>query len=237
VATRQGAFELADGGTVFLDEIGELPLDVQPKLLRVLETKEYRRVGGNKTMQTNVRVIAATKRDLNREVAGGKFREDLYFRLAVVPVTVPPLRARRDDIPAIVNHMLKAAGGTDMTIPSETMQALAAHDWPGNVRELRNVLERAIYMAQATGSKEIGVVTLPTGHAASDSAFHFEPEKSYRETRAKYDSEFEKRYVKWLLGRHAGNISAAAREAKMDRKHLHDMAKKHGLRGADGDEG
>ena len=237
VATRQGAFELADGGTVFLDEIGELPLDVQPKLLRVLETKEYRRVGGNKTMQTNVRVIAATKRDLNREVAGGKFREDLYFRLAVVPVTVPPLRARRDDIPAIVNHMLKAAGGTDMTIPSETMQALAAHDWPGNVRELRNVLERAIYMAQATGSKEIGVVTLPTGHAAQDSAFHFEPEKSYRETRARYDSEFEKRYVKWLLGRHAGNISAAAREAKMDRKHLHDMAKKHGLRGADGDEG
>lgn len=237
VATRQGAFELADGGTVFLDEIGELPIDVQPKLLRVLETKEYRRVGGNKTLQTNVRVIAATKRDLQREVAGGKFREDLYFRLAVVPVTVPPLRARRDDIPAIVNHMLKAAGGTDMTIPPETMQSLAAHDWPGNVRELRNVLERAIYMSQATGSKEIGVVTLPTGHAASDAAFHFEPEKSYRETRAKYDGEFEKRYVKWLLGRHAGNISAAAREAKMDRKHLHDMAKKHGLRGNEVDEG
>jgi transcriptional regulator with GAF, ATPase, and Fis domain len=236
VATRQGAFELADGGTVFLDEIGELPLDVQPKLLRVLETREFRRVGGNKTMQTNVRVIAATKRDLQREVAAGKFREDLYFRLAVVPVTVPPLRARRDDIPALVNHMVKIAGGDGLAVPPETMQALAAHDWPGNVRELRNVLERAIYMAQATGSKEIGVVTLPTGHAAADAAFHFEPEKSYRETRAKYDAEFEKRYVKWLLGRHQGNISAAAREAKMDRKHLHDMAKKHGLRGNDADD-
>jgi transcriptional regulator with GAF, ATPase, and Fis domain len=236
VATRQGAFELADGGTVFLDEIGELPLDVQPKLLRVLETREFRRVGGNKTLQTNVRVIAATKRDLQREVAAGKFREDLYFRLAVVPVTVPPLRARRDDIPALVQHMLKAAGGEGLSVASDTMQALTAHDWPGNVRELRNVLERAIYMAQATGSREIGVVTLPSGSAASDAAFHFEPDKSYRETRAKYDGEFEKRYVKWLLGRHGGNISAAAREAKMDRKHLHDMAKKHGLRGADGDD-
>ena len=236
VATRQGAFELADGGTVFLDEIGELPLDVQPKLLRVLETREFRRVGGNKTLSTNVRVIAATKRDLQREVAAGKFREDLYFRLAVVPVTVPPLRARRDDIPTIVMHMLKSAGGGDLSVPPETMHALASHDWPGNVRELRNVLERSIYMAQAMGTKEIGAVTLPTGNAAADAAFHFEAEKSYRETRAKYDAEFEKRYVKWLLGRHGGNISAAAREAKMDRKHLHDMAKKHGLRGNESDE-
>ncbi|MBS2017951.1 MAG: sigma 54-interacting transcriptional regulator [Deltaproteobacteria bacterium] len=233
VSTRQGAFELADGGTVFLDEIGELPLDVQPKLLRVLETKEFRRVGGNRTLQSNVRVIAATKRDLQREVAAGKFREDLYFRLAVVPVTVPPLRARRDDIAALVSHMLKSGGSADLAVPPETMQALVAHDWPGNVRELRNVLERAAYMAQATGSGEIGVVTLPTGTSATDAAFHFEAEKSYRETRAKYDAEFERRYVKWLLGRHQNNISAAAREAKMDRKHLHDMAKKHGLRGED----
>jgi len=236
VSSRQGAFELADGGTVFLDEIGELPLDVQPKLLRVLETREFRRVGGNKTLSTNVRVIAATKRDLQREVGAGKFREDLYFRLAVVPVTVPPLRARRDDIPTLVQHMLEASGGKGLAVPPETMQALCAHDWPGNVRELRNVLERAIYMAQAMGSTEIGVVTLPTGNAASDAAFHFEPDKSYRETRAKYDAEFEKRYVKWLLGRHHGNISAAAREAKMDRKHLHDMAKKHGLRGEGAEE-
>ncbi|MBX3231551.1 MAG: sigma 54-interacting transcriptional regulator [Labilithrix sp.] len=236
VSTRQGAFELADGGTVFLDEIGELPLDVQPKLLRVLETREFRRVGGNKTLATNVRVIAATKRDLQREVGAGKFREDLYFRLAVVPVTVPPLRARREDIPNIVTHILKAAGGEGLTVPSDTMQSLVAHEWPGNVRELRNVLERSIYMAHAMGSTEIGVVTLPTAHGGAEAAFHFEPTQSYRETRAKYDAEFEKRYVKWLLSRHNGNISAAAREAKMDRKHLHDMAKKHGLRGNDAED-
>jgi DNA-binding NtrC family response regulator len=173
---------------------------------------------------------------LRREVGTGKFREDLYFRLAVVPVTVPPLRARRDDIPTLVQHMLKAAGGDGLIVPPETMQSLAAHEWPGNVRELRNVLERSIYMAQAMGSTELGVVTLPTAHASSDASFHFEPDKSYRETRAKYDGEFERRYVKWLLGRHGGNISAAAREAKMDRKHLHDMAKKHGLRGNEAEE-
>jgi transcriptional regulator with GAF, ATPase, and Fis domain len=234
VAMRQGAFELADGGTVFLDEIGELPLDVQPKLLRVLETKEFRRVGGNKTLHSNVRVIAATKRDLQREVNAGKFREDLYFRLAVVPVTVPPLRQRREDIPLLVTHMLKQAG--DLSVSADTLAALSSHDWPGNVRELRNVLERAIYMAQATGSQEIGVVALPSASASSDTGFAFDAGKSYRETRAKFDAEFERRYVKWLLGRHGGNVSAAAREAKMDRKHLHDMARKHGLRGSEGDE-
>jgi transcriptional regulator with GAF, ATPase, and Fis domain len=234
VAARQGAFELADGGTVFLDEIGELPLDVQPKLLRVLETKEFRRVGGNRTMKTNVRVVAATKRNLQREVQGGKFREDLYFRLAVVPITVPPLRGRREDIPALVEHMLKSAGG-GISVSDDTMQGLLAHDWPGNIRELRNVLDRALYLAKATGHGELSLVSLPTTASTGD-VFHFEPGKSYRETRAKYDGEFERRYVKWLLARHGGNVSAAARDAKMDRKHLHDMAKKHGLRGAEHDD-
>jgi transcriptional regulator with GAF, ATPase, and Fis domain len=235
VAARVGAFELADGGTVFLDEIGELPLDVQPKLLRVLEAREFRRVGGNRTMKSDVRVLVATKRSLQREVQAGKFREDLYFRLAVVPITVPPLRARRDDIPMLVEHILRASGG-GLTVGPETMQGLMAHDWPGNVRELRNVLERAVYMARATGQTELNLVSLPTSGGIGGDVFHFEPGKSYRETRARYDAEFERRYVKWLLGRHAGNVSAAAREAKMDRKHLHDMAKKHGLRGPEPEE-
>ncbi len=235
VAARQGAFELADGGTLFLDEIGELPLDVQPKLLRVLETKEFRRVGGNKTVKTNVRVIAATKRNLLREVQAGKFREDLYFRLAVVPITVPPLRARREDIPALVQHILKASA-SNLTVADETMQGLVAHDWPGNVRELRNVLERTVYLARAAGVTELNVVSLPAASASTGDVFQFDPAKSYRETRAKFDAEFERRYVKWLLGRHGGNVSAAAREAKMDRKHLHDMAKKHGLRGPEHDD-
>jgi transcriptional regulator with GAF, ATPase, and Fis domain len=249
VAGRAGAFELADGGTLFLDEIGELPLDVQPKLLRVLETREFRRVGGNKTQQVNVRVVAATKRNLLREVQGGKFREDLYFRLAVVPVTVPPLRARREDIPLLAQHILDLtnaaearASGTPkppQTLDAETTSALMAHDWPGNVRELRNVLERAVYLSRASGSSELGLVLPGTGAAGrgdGDSAFQFDASRSYRDTRAKYDLEFEKRYVKWLLGRHGGNVSAAARDAKMDRKHLNDIAKKHGLRGTDGDE-
>jgi transcriptional regulator with GAF, ATPase, and Fis domain len=235
IASRQGAFELADGGTVFLDEIGELPLDVQPKLLRVLETKEFRRVGGNRTLKTNVRVIAATKRNLQREVQAGKFREDLYFRLAVVPITVPPLRARREDIPPLALHILKACGG-GLTVADETMQGLVAHDWPGNVRELRNVLERTVYLARATGQTELDLVSLPTSSATGGDVFQFEPGKSYRETRAKFDADFERRYVKWLLGRHNGNVSAAAREARMDRKHLHDMAKKHGLRGQEHDD-
>ena len=235
IAARQGAFELADGGTVFLDEIGELPLDVQPKLLRVLESKEFRRVGGNKTLKTSVRVVAATKRNLLREVQAGKFREDLYFRLAVVPVTVPPLRVRREDIPALVQHILKASGAS-LTVADDSMQAIMAHDWPGNVRELRNVLERAVYLARATGQTELNLVALPTSSASGGDVFQFEAGKSYRETRAKFDAEFERRYVKWLLGRHGGNVSAAAREAKMDRKHLHDMAKKHGLRGQEHDD-
>jgi DNA-binding NtrC family response regulator len=235
VASRQGAFEMAEGGTVFLDEIGELPLDVQPKLLRVLETREFRRVGGNKTLKSDVRVIAATKRNLLREVQAGKFREDLYFRLAVVPITVPSLRARRDDIPMLVTHILKASGG-GLQVSDETLQGLTAHDWPGNIRELRNVLDRAIYMARATGETTLSIVSLPMSGTGAGDVFHFEPGKSYRETRAKYDTEFEKRYVRWLLARHAGNVSAAAREAKMDRKHLHDMAKKHGLREKDTDD-
>ncbi|MDP9001414.1 MAG: sigma 54-interacting transcriptional regulator [Myxococcota bacterium] len=235
VAARQGAFELADGGTVFLDEIGELPLDVQPKLLRVLETREFRRVGGNKTLKANVRILAATKRNLQREVQAGKFREDLYFRLAVVPITVPPLRGRRDDIPPLVTHILKACGG-ELTVADETMQGLMAHDWPGNVRELRNVLERTVYLARAAGRTQLELVSMPTSGGPPGDVFQFEPGKSYRDTRAKLDAEFERKYVKWLLGRHAGNVSAAAREAKMDRKHLHDMAKKHGLRGQEHDD-
>jgi transcriptional regulator with GAF, ATPase, and Fis domain len=235
VAARQGAFELADRGTLFLDEIGELPLDVQPKLLRVLETKEFRRVGGNRTLKTDVRVLAATKRNLQREVQAGKFREDLYFRLAVVPITVPPLRSRREDVRPLIAHIIKS-NGTDLTVTNETIETLVAHDWPGNIRELRNVLERSAYLARAAGGTELTLVSLPMSAGAGGDAFHFELGKSYRETRARYDAEFERRYVKWILARHGGNVSAAAREAKMDRKHLHDMAKKHGLRGPEHEE-
>lgn len=236
VATRQGAFELAGRGTIFLDEVGELPLDVQPKLLRVLESGEFRRVGGNKLLQAEARIVTATKRNLRAEVERGKFREDLYFRLAVVPLTVAPLRSRREDVPPLVERFLELARKRDpaaasITLSPTTIAALTAHDWPGNVRELRNVLDRAIYIASAGGEQEARLVDLPVSPSASVSApSGFEPGQSYREVREQFESDFERRYVSWLLERHAGNISAAAREAKMDRKHLYDLARRHGLR-------
>src|SRR5262249_13709234 len=142
-ATRQGAFELAHGGTLFLDELGELSLDLQPKLLRVLEQREIRRVGGNRTIKVDIRVIAATKQDLQREVQKGKFREDLYFRLSVVPIRMPSLRERKEDLPLLIRSFLRKLSPSDQpprTIDDTTLGALAAHDWPGNIRELRNVL-------------------------------------------------------------------------------------------------
>jgi transcriptional regulator with GAF, ATPase, and Fis domain len=237
VAQRQGAFETAGSGTVFLDEVGELPLDVQPKLLRVLENGEFRRVGGNKTLLARARIVAATKRNLKEEVERGKFREDLYFRLAVVPITVPPLRQRREDIAMLVEHFLTIAKKRDpaaanVTLDRDTVGALTAHDWPGNVRELRNVLDRAIYIATASGQTELRLVDLPVSAPTARPAggFSFDANESYRDTRARIEADFEKAYVTWLLGRHDGNISAAAREAKMDRKHLYDLARKHSLR-------
>src|SRR5262249_20628691 len=142
---RQGAFEAADGGTVFLDEIGELPLDLQPKLLRVLERREVRRIGQNRVHRVEVRVIAANNRDLEREVNRGRFREALSYRLAKFSVRAPPLRDRIDDVPLLVNSFLAALGhpnGTRLFSP-EALSELQCHDWPGNVRELKNYVERS----------------------------------------------------------------------------------------------
>jgi transcriptional regulator with GAF, ATPase, and Fis domain len=244
---RKGAFELAHKGSLFLDEIGELPLSMQPKLLRALETRRIRRVGGEREIPVDIRVIAATHRDLKREVERGHFREDLYFRLAVVPLHLPPLRERRMDIPVIAHALLKQLGaangaaGSDGTsqelaLAPETVQALQAHDWPGNVRELRNVLERSALMARAAGEREVRAVGLPvyaapTAEPAKLASEAFDPAKSYRDTRETWELDFERRYVTWLLERHQGNLSSAARAADMDRKYLHKLAKKHGLRG------
>lgn len=147
-ARRIGRFEIANGGTIFLDEVGELPLDLQAKLLRVLEEGEFERVGGSQTIKVDVRVIAATNRNLEDAVRKGLFRSDLYYRLDIFPITVPPLRERREDIPILVTHLVKQLGQklgkTIETIPQETMAKLKNYSWPGNVRELRNVIERAV---------------------------------------------------------------------------------------------
>jgi len=244
-ATRQGAFEMAHGGTLFLDEIGELPLDLQPKLLRALEQRVFRRVGGNKEIRVDIRVIAASKRNLKMEVARGKFREDLYFRLAVVPIELPSLRERRDDVPFLATRLLEDIARTDgqppLTLTPQAMDALAGHDWPGNVRELRNVLERAAYLARAQGQSEIAGSSLPMAappapRAAPLVPASFDADKSYRETRSEWEASFEKAYVGWLLERHHGNVSAASRAADMDRKYLHKLAKKHGLARGEADD-
>ena len=240
-ANRQGAFELADGGTLFLDEIGELPLDLQPKLLRVLEQRSFRRVGGNKEIRVDIRVVAASKRNLKMEVERGKFREDLYFRLAVVPVELPPLRERLDDLPLLVEQLLADLSKEQpdqpaLTIAKAALDALGGHDWPGNVRELRNVLARAAYLARGAGEHEIRMGHVPVGMSggAPEALMPaFDPEMSYRDTKSKFEDAFERRYVSWLLERHDGNISAAARAADMDRKYLHKLAKKHGVHPSD----
>jgi transcriptional regulator with GAF, ATPase, and Fis domain len=236
VATRQGAFEQAGmaGGTIFLDEIGELSLDLQPKLLRVLEQREIRRVGGNRTIKVDIRVLAATKQDLAKEVQKGKFREDLYFRLSVVPIHMPPLRDRKEDLPLLVQSFLQKLDGPPRTLDESAMQSLMTHDWPGNVRELRNVLERGVYLSPGAAGTDapVKLVQLPTPGEASDGAAlvnAFDPALSYRDNKEKWENEFEKRYLRWLLARAQGNISRAAREADMDRKYLHKLLKKHAI--------
>jgi DNA-binding NtrC family response regulator len=232
IAQRKGAFESAQGGTVFLDEIGELPLDVQPMLLRVLEAREFRRVGSNQTIKADVRIVAATSRDLDAEVSAGRFREDLYFRLAVVPIRVPPLRARREDIPVLVRHILAQLANGKALQPSErTMQWLVNHDWPGNIRELRNLLERATVLSAAGQSAELLLPTLPMpSRNRTDALFRYSPGESYRDARTRIEEEFERQYVTSLLAEHQGNISHAARAAQMDRKYLGTLVHKHKLR-------
>ncbi len=152
LARKIGRFELADRGTIFLDEIGDLPLDMQAKLLRVLQEGEFERVGGTRTMKVNVRIIAATNRHLEQAVAEERFRADLYYRLNVFPVTVPALRERKDDIPPLVNYFVtkytRKLGRSIRVVPDDVVGALVAYDWPGNIRELENVVERAVILTQ-----------------------------------------------------------------------------------------
>jgi DNA-binding NtrC family response regulator len=225
-----GAFERANGGTLFLDEIGELPAALQSTLLGVLERRRFRRVGGREEISVDVRVLAATNRDLRAEVNAGRFRLDLYYRLAVMTVEVPALRERADDIELLVEHFLELAGhqgAMEEVISQEMLDQLATHHWPGNVRELRNVVEASLAMGEAVQPPGADMGEPPLLDA---DAVRLSLDAPYNEARAELLHEFEKRYLAKLLERSEGNVSRASREARMNRSHLFSLLRRHNLR-------
>ncbi len=222
---RAGAFELAHQGTLFFDEIGELPLGLQPKLLRALETREVRRIGGSARIPVDVRFVAATNRDLTEEVRRGRFREDLYYRLNVFRVTMPPLREHREDIPLLAEHFLAPLGRGSLS--AELMDRMRQLDWPGNVRELRNAVERAVVLARGERGDE--AQTDEGREAPCDEPPQVDASRPFKEVKAEMVSHFERDYIEQVLERTGGNISAAAREASIDRKHMERLIRKHGI--------
>jgi DNA-binding NtrC family response regulator len=226
-ATQQhkGAFERADGGTVFLDEIGEIPLPLQANLLGVLERKRFKRVGGSADIEVDVRVISATHHDLRGDVNAGSFRLDLYYRLAVVTLAVPSLSERSADIPLLVEHFLRTAGWdgpVGAVVDAATMTAFSAHRWPGNVRELRNAVEAMLAMGENTIAQGTGVAPADAGDSIGRVL-----EQPYKEARAAVLADFEGRYLRDLLDRAGGNVSEAARIGRMNRSHLTELLRRH----------
>jgi DNA-binding NtrC family response regulator len=248
IMTRQGLFEMAHGGTLFLDELGELPLDLQPKLLRALEQREIRRVGSNKPIKVDVRIIAATNRNLEDEVRSGRFRQDLFYRLSVVRVFLPPLRERIDDLAVLLKHFLadaaynKKSDGTQKVtgVSRAAMDLFTAYRWPGNVRELVNTIERAVSFAEGelieprdlpeTVRGEEAAPRRPgaSGPIAIGAA---DVDATFKDAKERWVSTFERDYILTLLKKNKGNISHAAREADIDRKYFRKLMKKYGIEG------
>ncbi len=232
---------MAHGGTLFLDELGELSLDLQPKLLRALEQREIRRVGASKSQKVDVRVIAATNRNLEEEVRAGRFRQDLFYRLSVVRILLPPLRERSEDIPLLVDHFLKGhsfnrnpdGGQRIQGIDGEALDMLTRYQWPGNVREMLNAIERAVSFCDGP---TIGVPDLPeqirsthTGSITNVQGI----DTTFKEAKEKWVSSFERDYILSLLKKNGGNISHAAKEADIDRKYFRKLMRKYDINAAD----
>lgn len=236
---RAGALERAQGGSLLLDNVSELSLGLQARLAQTLATSSADRSPDETTAPVAVRLIAASRRRLATEVEREKFLPELAERLSGEALVVPPLRDRRDDIPGLAHHLLAQMDeARGLSLSAAALEALTLHDWPGNVRELRNVLERSLY-ALRTGSAEgrrlsafLLTSDLPAVERRPSAPEVFEPDLSYRAQRAQFEADFERRYVSWLLERHDGNVSAAARAAEMDRKYLYKLARKHALKPA-----
>jgi DNA-binding NtrC family response regulator len=222
VARRQGKFEMAHGGTIFLDEIGDISPKLQVDLLRVLEDRRFFRVGGTDAVDVDVRVIAATNRDLRKATEDNQFREDLYYRLNVIPILLPPLRDRREDIPLLIDHFLEYLS-VEMSrrvdgVSPEALNLLMKHDWPGNVRELRNVLERAVVVAKSPHLQADDLGLVPAG-----------PRPDVIDTSLSLE-EVERRHVAAVLLNVGGNVTHAARVLAIDRVTLYSKIKKYGLK-------
>ncbi len=230
-ATKQGLFEVAEGGTIFLDEIGGMSLNLQSRLLRVLQERQVRRVGGTRFLDVDVRVISASNRDLKEAIKNGTFREDLFYRLNVVQITLPPLRGRAGDVPILANaflrHFAEANKETVKTLDPRTVRCLEEYHWPGNIRELRNVIERAVTLVD-------GPTLLPEHLPEGIRYGALEESRAEGSTmmaaKQAIIGAFERNYLVDLLKRHKGHIGHSAQEAGVDRKTVERMLKKHGLK-------
>lgn len=224
VAARSGVFELAQGGTLMMDELGELPKDLQPKLLRVLEKREVRRVGGSQAIPIDIRLIAATNRNLRAEVKRGAFREDLYFRVAGAHVQVPPLRERVGDLRSLVEKFLAEAepARSLAEVPPEVWASFESYGWPGNVRELRNAVQRML----VTPERALELAGPEPQEQAAQSTVEF---RSLRAARREASDRFEREYLHALLRRAGGNITVAAALAQVSRQAIHKLITKHRL--------
>jgi DNA-binding NtrC family response regulator len=225
---REGLFEQADGGTLFLDEVGELPLDLQPKLLRVLETRAVRRIGENKPRAIDVRLVAATNRNLKMEVERGSFRQDLFFRLSVISVRLPALRERKEEIPRLVAHFMALLGrDPSERIPEAMMKMLCGYSWPGNVRELRNVVERLVVLPGMKAD-----YYLSAGQASSGEPGDADPalqSVDFHQGKQLCVERFERQYLARLLQQCGGNISEVARVSGLSRQSCHRLLKRYDL--------
>jgi DNA-binding NtrC family response regulator len=235
---RRGKFERASGGTLFLDEVGDMPLPMQAKLLRVLQEREIERVGGSETIAVDVRVVAASNRDLVAASDSGAFRADLYDRFNVLPLSIPPLRARRDDVPVLARHFLELATRSndrrDMLLEDDAIAVLARYSWPGNVRELKNVIERLVILTPDDVIRAVDVTNCLPGGSAAKTAGLYRPGVPFRVL----VEEAERVVVQEALAHHGGQMAATARALDLERSHLYKKARALGLRGekADGDE-
>ncbi|MCB9593646.1 MAG: sigma 54-dependent Fis family transcriptional regulator [Sandaracinaceae bacterium] len=243
VERRRGSFEAADGGTIFLDEIGELDLTLQPKLLRVLENREIKRVGGDRQIPVNVRVVAATNRDLRQMVNEGTFREDLFYRLSVVQIELPPLRERPEDIPTLVEHFLHDItrrrfpdGEAVLSVAPDAMRRLQSYPWPGNIRELKNTVERGGSLADEAVLTVADLMpgaqkSIPTVIGGGSAQQFVDDGLPFKDAKTRVLDEFEAAYITKLLEKHDENVTRSAKAAGLTRYHLRELAKKYGIRG------